>query len=209
MRIYKDKYLSVTSVLSLKDPFDRSSFEKWCKSNGLSPKLITNTSRIIGEKVSEHLENIHHGLKWLSAPPVDELEVRFTRGAEDFAEKYTIQATEQEVFCDELNYAGRFDGIISRNGVKYLADWKTYGAWKDSKYKRDSKKIKSAREQLSLYAYAMDWKDKLAVVVFKNDGTWDFEEVEYDEKIVEWVRDNQDLILSTIKNENQKANKKV
>ena len=198
MRVYKDKYLSVTSILQLKSPFDSSSFKKWCESKGLSPKLITNTSRIIGEKVSEHLENIHHGLKWLSAPPVDELEVRFISGAEDFAEKYTIEATEQEVFCDELNYAGRFDGIISKDGVKYLADWKTYGAWKDSKYKRDSKKIKSAREQLSLYAYALNWKDKLAVVVFKNDGTWDFEEVEYDEKIVEWVRDNQELIKETI-----------
>ena len=71
-------------------------------------------------------------------------------------------------------------------------------------YKRDSKKIKSAREQLSLYAHALDWEEGLAVVVFKNDGTWDFEELEFDEDVVKWVRENQELILSTIQNEKNK-----
>jgi hypothetical protein len=207
MRIYEGKYLSVTSIIELKEPFDRSSFIKWCESNGLSAKLISNTSRIIGNKVSEHLENIYRGLEWLSAPCVDDLEVQFIKGAEQFAEEYTIEATEQEVFCDELSYAGRFDGIVSKDGKRYLADWKTYGAWKDKPYKRDSKKIKKARQQLSLYAHALDWKDKIAVVVFKNDGTWDFEELKFDQDIIDWVVKNQNLILETIQNEKTKEAK--
>ena len=201
MRIYtknNNKYLSVTSILALKDPFNKEAFQKWCDRNGLDDALISKVSRVIGDKVSEHLDNIHRGLEWLTAPPVDDLDARYIAGVEDFANNFKLVRTEQEVYCEEFNYAGRFDGIISSGKNRYLADWKTYGAWKDSKYKRDSKKIKSAREQLSLYAYALNWKDKLAVVVFKNDGTWDFEEVEYDEKIVEWVRDNQELIKETI-----------
>ena len=33
-------------------------------------------------------------------------------------------------------------------------------------------------------------EEGLAVVVFKNDGTWDFEELEFDEDVVKWVREN-------------------
>lgn len=204
MRIYKDKYLSVTSVLQLKDPFNREAYIKWCEKQGLDHKVITKTSQIIGSKVSEHIENLYRGLEWLSAPCVDYLEEAYIQGAEDFVEEFEIEASEVEVVCKELNYAGRFDGIISDKEKKYLADWKTYGAWKKEPYKRDSKKIKSAREQLSLYAHALDWEDSLAVVVFKNDGTWDFEELEFDEDIVKWVRDNQEKIIKIIKEQNEK-----
>ena len=205
MRIYKDKYLSVTSVLQLKDPFNREAYIKWCEKQGLDHKVITKTSQIIGSKVSEHIENLYRGLEWLTAPCTDYLEEAYMQGVEDFVKKYKLEASEVEVVCRELNYAGRFDGIISDKEKKYLADWKTYGAWKKEPYKRDSKKIKSAREQLSLYAYALGWEEGLAVVVFKNDGTWDFEELEFDEDIVTWVRDNQELILSTIENERNKG----
>jgi hypothetical protein len=198
MRVYKDKYLSVTSILELKKPFNKEAFYKWCKIKGLDASLISNVSRTIGSKVSEHLDNIYHNLEWLTGPPTDSLEATYTQGVEDFAKEYKVESTEQEVYCDDLHYAGRFDGIISKDKKRYLADWKTYGAWKDGEYKRDSSKIKKARQQLSLYAHALGWEDGLAVVVFKNDGTWDFEEVDFDEDIVKWVRDNQKLIKEAI-----------
>jgi hypothetical protein len=204
MRIYDGKYLSVTSILELKNPFNEEAYKKWCQKQGLDHEKITKTSQIIGSKVSEHIENLSHGLEWLTAPCTDYLEEAYKEGVEDFVGEYEVEASEVEVVCEELNYAGRFDGIIFDGKKRYLADWKTYGAWKKEPYKRDSKKIKSAREQLSLYAHALDWEEGLAVVVFKNDGTWDFEELEFDEDVVKWVRENQELILSTIQNEKNK-----
>ena len=204
MRIYEGKYLSVTSILSLKDPFDKSSFTNWCQKNGLNEALVSNLSRVLGEKVSEYLNNISEGLRGITAPLVDDLEVRLSGAIDDFVNEYELEVTEQEVFCDKLNYAGRFDGIVSKNGQRYLVDWKTYGAWRSTPYKRSSKKIRSAREQLSLYAYALNWEDKLGVVIFKNDGTWELEEVKFDEKIIDWVETHQDLILKTIQDEKLK-----
>ena len=207
MRVYKGKYLSVTSILALKDPFDKSSFINWCKKNGFDEVLVSNLSRVLGEKVSEYLNNIQQGLESITAPLVDDLEVRLSGAVDDFVKEYKLESTEQEVFCDKLHYAGRFDGIVSKNGQRYLVDWKTYGAWRSTPYKRSSKKIRSAREQLSLYAYALGWKDKLGVVIFKNNGTWELEEVKFGSDIIKWVEDNQELICKTIQNENKKHNK--
>lgn len=209
MRVYKNKYLSVTSVLSLKSPFNYGSFKKWCEKNGLDEHLISSTSSLLGEKVSRYIEDTYNGLKSLSEPCVDYLECRLREGVESFLKEYEVEAVEQEVYCEKLHYAGRFDGVIKRGEERYLADWKTYGAWKSSEYKRNGSKIKRAREQLSLYSYALGWEDKLAVVVFRNDGKWELEELEFDESIVVWVEDNQDLILETIKNENEKVHKEV
>jgi hypothetical protein len=90
-----------------------------------------------------------------------------------------------------------------------LVDWKTYGAWNGKPYKRVSSKIKSAKEQLTLYAYAMNWKGELGVVVFKNDGTWELEKVVFEKGILEWVKSRQKEILNLIAEENEKVSKKV
>lgn len=205
MRIYDGKYLSVTSVLRLKEPFDSKSFKEWCKRTGNSAFLISNTSRILGSKVSEYLDNRYRSLEWLTGPPTDDLEARLYSSVEDFLKKWDLVSTEEVVKCEEFNYAGRYDGIIEnkKTGEKVLCDWKTFGAWKDKPYKRDSNKIKKTRWQLTMYAYAMGWKDDLGVVVFKNDGEWELEKVKFDKSIMKWVVDNQDLILKTIENEKQ------
>lgn len=207
MRIYDNKYLSVTSIVGLRDPFDDSSFKKWCELKGLDSDLIANTSRILGEKVSNIISNADNDIWFLNPPPVDSLEERLFGAVEDFLSKWELVSTEKEVYCDELNYAGRYDGIIRRKNSHeiVLADWKTFGAWSDKPYKRDSKKIKHTRWQLSLYAYALEWKSPIGVVIFKNDGTWELEKLTLDEDMIKWVRDNQDLILETIKDgENQR-----
>ena len=211
MRIYKGKYLSVTSVLNLKKPFNSSSFKYWCGKNGLDEVLVSSTSSILGDKVSEYLNNISEGLGSITAPQVDMLEDRLYSAVDSFLKEYELVSTEQVVYCDELNYAGRFDGIIKSrvNGEELLVDWKTYGAWNGKPYKRVSSKIKSAKEQLSLYAYAMDWKRDLAVVVFKNDGSWELEKVVFDNGILEWVKAHQEEIIKLISqtNENKRSNK--
>jgi len=200
MRIYDDKYLSVTSVIGLKDPFNRSSFENWCRSVFKDPDLVLDTATTLGSKVSNLIEYRTSGLDWIVEPPIDIIEENLYSAVEDFLSKCEVLECEGFVKNEELNYAGRFDGMIKLNGEQILADWKTYGAWKDKPYKRDSAKIKHARWQLTMYAKAMDWKGALAVVIFKNDGTWELERVKFDKKILDWVSENQDLILETIKN---------
>jgi|GEM_PF-2361417 len=191
MRIYKNKYISVTSLVDLKDPFDDTAFKNWCERQGKDAQLIADTSKILGSKVSEAINNSYLGLEWLTAPLVDKLEGDLMKGVWDFLESYKVVASEEYVECSELNYAGRFDGIIEKDGVRILADWKTFGAHNDKPYKKDSKKLKHTKWQLSLYKYAMGWKGDIGVVVFKNDGTWELEMLKYDEEMVNWVRENQ------------------
>lgn len=211
MRVYDGKYLSVTSILELRKPFNKRSFEIWCKKMGYDEALIGSTSAILGDKVSEYLNNISVGLRGITAPPVDMLEGRLYSAIDDFLNHYDLVETERVVYCDELHYAGRFDGIIRSkvNGEEILADWKTYGAWQDKPYKRVSSKLKKAKEQLTMYAYAMDWKGGLGVVVFKNDGSWELEKVVFEKDILEWVKSHQKEILNLIAEENEKVSKKV
>lgn len=206
MRIYEGKYLSVTSVLGLRKPFNKRSFELWCKKMGYDEALVGSTSALLGDKVSEYLDNISVGLRSITAPQIDILEGRLYSAVDSFLEKYELVETERVVYCDELHYAGRFDGIIrsKHSGSEILADWKTYGAWQDKPYKRVSGKLKKAKEQLSMYAYAMNWEKELGVVVFKNDGTWELEKVVFDKGILEWVKSHQKEIIKLIKQENEK-----
>jgi hypothetical protein len=207
MRLYNNKYLSVTSIIELREPFKRESFIKWCEKNGLNEKLISKTSSVLGEKVAQYLDNIHRSLESITEPPVGIVESRLRSGVDKFLQDWNLIDTEKEVTCETLNYAGRFDGIIESkvSGEKLLVDWKTFGAWKEGKYKRDSKKIKHATWQLSLYANAIGWKDGLAVVVFTSDGEAIIEKVKYNQEMIDWVVANQNLILSTIKNEQDRC----
>jgi hypothetical protein len=211
MRVYDGKYLSVTSILQLKKPFNKRSFKEWCLKMGLNEALIGSTSALLGEKVSEYLDNYSKGLLDLTGPSVDMLEANLYSAVDSFLEKWELVSTEQVVYCDELHYAGRYDGIIREKGTRniLLVDWKTYGAWNGKPYKRVSNKLKSAKEQLTLYAYAMDWKGGLGVVVFKNDGSWELEKVVFEKGILEWVKSHQKEILNLIAEENEKVSKKV
>lgn len=211
MRIYDGKYLSVTSILELRKPFNKRSFELWCKKMGYDEALVGSTSAILGDKVSEYLNNISVGLRGITAPQIDMLEGRLYSAVDNFLEEHDLLSTEQVVYCDELHYAGRYDGVIKSkvSGEELLVDWKTYGAWQDKPYKRVSSKLKKAKEQLTMYAYAMGWEKGLGVVVFKNDGTWELEKVVFEKGILKWVREHQSEIINLIAEENEKVSKKV
>jgi hypothetical protein len=207
MRVYKDKYLSVTSIIGLKDPFDDKSFRIWCEKEGKNPQLIGDTSRILGTRVSEALENEFLGLRCLTPKPVDECERGLLRAVDGFLNEWAILDAEREVFCDEFHYAGRLD-LIAQNketGDKVLFDAKTFGAWKRKPYKRDSKKVKHAKWQTTLYAHATGWGDKLGVAVFNGDGSFNIEYLTPDKEIIEWVSSNQELILKVIADYNEKT----
>jgi len=211
MRIYDGKYLSVTSILELRKPFNKRSFEIWCKKMGYDEALVGSTSAILGDKVSEYLNNISVGLRGITAPQIDMLEGRLYSAVDNFLGQYDLVSTEQVVYCDELHYAGRYDGVIKSkvSGEELLVDWKTYGAWQDKPYKRVSSKLKKAKEQLTMYAYAMNWEKGMGVVIFKNDGTWEIEKVVFEKGILKWVREHQSEIINLIAEENEKVSKKV
>lgn len=202
MRIYhKDnkKYLSVTSIIELREPFDRESFDRWCDKNGHDSTALGSNSAVMGEKVSRYIWDISQGLEELTEPIIDSVEKKLRQACDKFLEDYSIVSTEKEVYCDGLNYAGRYDGVVKDSeGEEFLVDFKTYGAWKSKPYKRDSKKIKLARWQTTLYAHAMDWTGSLAVVVFKNNGDYEIELLPFDLDMLEWVKDNQDRINNLI-----------
>ena len=200
MRIYDGKYLSVTSIIELREPFNNKAFEDYCKANGLDSSLMGSNSRVLGEVVGRVLEDSYHGLLDLSQPSRDMLEVRLVKGVKKFLEDYKLVESEQEVKCEDLHYAGRYDGIVEEKGTGklFLADWKTYGAHKATPYKRDSKKIKHARWQLTLYSHAIGWEHEIAVVVFKNDGNYELEILKFDEDMISWVKENKKLIKETI-----------
>lgn len=201
MRIYEGKYLSVTSIIDLRKPFDKRSFEVWCSKMGLDPELLSKNSSLLGEKVSRWLEDKANNLEELSDPPVDILEQRLKDGVELFAKDWDVKEAEVMVTCKELNYAGKLDGIVEnrKTGKTFFMDWKTYGAYKDTPYKRDASKIKKCAWQLSLYKYAHEGDFDMAVVIFKNDGSYTIEELQFSDDMISWVVDNQELILRTIK----------
>jgi len=198
VRIYDGKYLSVTSVIDLRQPFNPSSFEYWCIKEGYDPKLVNTTAKLLGSKVSDLIECKTQGLEWILGTPLDCVEKALYTAVNDFMKDNKVISCEEVVKNEKLNYAGRYDGIFEHNGEQFLADWKTWSAWRDVPYKRNSSKIKHVRWQLNMYAEAMGWKGRMCVVVFKNDGTWEKEIIKKDKEIIEWVEDNQDLICKTV-----------
>jgi hypothetical protein len=178
-----EEYASVTSLLSTIFPFNKESFERWCKKNGYDPERIKVLSTSMGSKVSNWINNGVKDTPFLNSPRVGKFEEGLYRGVQDFMDKHKVLQSEEVVYCDKYMYAGTYDGLVEYKGKEYLMDWKTYGAWR-GEYKRDSGKIKKVTYQLSMYRYALEKKLPLAVVVFKVDGTYDIEELDYSE---EWI----------------------
>ena len=203
MRIYNNKFLSVTSIIGLREPFDKKAFSDWCKKNNLSEELISANSRVVGSKVGRWVEDFSSGSNAILEPRFDRLEENLFSGVQDFLKNYKVLETEKEVVCEDLNYAGQLDAIIEdkKSKEKLLVDFKTYGAWKSKPYKRDSKKIKLARWQTTLYSHALGWEDGIGVVVFTNQGEHKVETFKPDKEMIKWVEDNQELILRTINGE--------
>ena len=206
MRVYEGKYLSVTSIIDLRQPFKKQVFENWCKANGLNSTSLGSSSRVMGEKLGRYLFDYSQGLRGLSEPLVGKVEYGLREGADKFLNDWEILKCEEFVKCDELHYAGTYDGLVKniKTGQEVLVDFKTFGAWKSTPYKRDPSKIKKTRWQVSLYSHAMGWSGELGVVVFGNDGHYEIELLKFDKGMLEFVENNQELILDKIRNEKDK-----
>ena len=147
----------------------------------------------MGSKVSEWIDNARLEISELDSPCTCLKESGLKDAVESFLEAYEVVSSEEIVYCDEFGYAGTYDMEILLDGELYLCDSKTYGAWK-GKYKRDSGKIKKVAYQTSMYDYAHKGNKRIALVVFKTDGTYEIEKLKYTEDWIEKIKESEEAI---------------
>lgn len=181
-------------------PFNAEAFNRWCISEGLSPDRIKLLSTILGSKVSELFKSTFRNIPELSPIAITPHEQGLFKAVEKFLLEYDLLECEKTVYNHDYRYAGTLDGIIQhkKTGKIYIADWKTFGAWKPLKgmvYKKDSKKIKKASIQIDMYAEALDKKElDRAVIVFIPTGEYDFNPVEPIDVWKKWIEENKEKL---------------
>lgn len=188
------RYITVTTVIDKMYPFNRESFNNWCKKNGFDPDTVKVISSSMGSKVSDWIDNKRRGLEFLNPPAIGKPEQGLYDATQNFTKEVELLSTEEEVYCDEYMYAGTYDGIIKKGDKKYLVEWKTYGAWRED-YKRDPLKIKKVSIQLDMYRYALGEDLPLALIVFKTDGTYEVEEIKGNDSWKEWLKTHPQTLI--------------
>lgn len=197
MRIYErngKKYLSVTSVISLMFGFDSEGFNRWASENHLSADWITKTSADLGSKYHAYFENRANGISEWADVVSDKFDKGYKKAVEDFfAQGWEILESEQEVFCNEYRFAGRFDLVIRNKGLgisRAIGDIKTWGAWKKRMYKPNKDKLKKLSNQLSMYAYALGEDIPMFLIVPQKNGKCVVEKIEKTNYWKDWIDAN-------------------
>ena len=204
MRIYErdgKKYISVTSIIDLMFSFDSAGFDMWAIKNHISPSWVTRHSSSIGTLYHTYFENRFYGIdSWANVVP--EGSEGYVRSVDDFYNNgWEIIGSEQEVFCDEYGYAGRFDALIrnKRLGIdKALGDIKTWGAWSKKLYKPNAKKIQKLSNQESMYRYALKEEIPMYVIIPQHNGKCVVEQIPYTEDWRVFLNNNKEEIAGII-----------
>jgi len=205
VRIYErngKKYLSVTSLVDLRYPFESVGFEQWAWSHGFDPLWITKESGKLGERYHAYAENRHYGIGWADVVETDKDRKYLEAVNKFFEDGWEILSSEVEVYNESFRYAGRFDMILKNDKLKIkraLGDFKTYGAWKGGKYKRDAKKLEKLSMQLTLYEEALGEKLPKVGVILGGDGKYNLEDIPVDDSVWEWLEENKEVIDKLIK----------
>lgn len=189
-------------------PFDNSSFSKWAWEHGYDPEWINKESTKLGERYHAYVENRHYGIsEW-----ADEIETDKDRKYHEavdnfFKDGWEVLESELQVYNNDWNYAGRFDAILSNKKLGYeriIGDFKTYGAWKGSAYKKDKKKLEKLSMQLTLYNEAMNGKQKMGQVgiIFDGTGKYNLEYIPIDLSVFDWLQENRNEIVKILSKQN-------
>jgi len=209
MRIYEKngkKYLSVTSLVDLRYPFDNSGFTMWAWEHGYDPMWINKLSTDLGTRYHAYIENRFHKISDWADEIVDDKDRKYHEAVDKFFnDGWEILDSEVEVFNDDWNYAGRFDflGQNKRLGIeRAILDCKTYGAWKGSKYKRDKKKLEKLSMQLTLYSDAIGHKGKMLGVMLDGTGEYTLEKIDRDDGVWDWLREKRNEIVKLLQEKN-------
>lgn len=209
MRIYENngkKYLSVTSIVDLRYPFDGSGFEIWAYENGYNPQWINKESTTRGERYHAYLENRFHGISEWADIILDDKDKTYKQATDKFFEDgWEILDCEVVVYNEDWHYAGRFD-FLGRNkklGIdKAILDCKTYGAWKGGKYKKNSDKLKKLSMQLTLYNKTLPEQLPMYGVMLGGDGNYTLEPIKWDFEVWEWLKENRNTITKLLVEKN-------
>lgn len=201
MRIYskgKKNYISVTSIIDMMYGFDNEGFENWALSQNIDPKWITEHSASLGTKYHEYFENKFYGISdW--ADVVDDVDEGYRRAVDHlYGLGWEIVKSEQEVYCDEFGFAGRFDMLVKNDRLnikKAIADVKTWGAWSGKPFRRDLKKLKKVEDQLSMYRYALGEEIPMYLFIPQKNGECIVEGIAYVERWKDFIKNNQKEIL--------------
>lgn len=209
MRIYEKngkKYISVTTLVGMKFPFEASGFNKWAYEHGYDPDWITKESTDRGTRYHAYLENRFYGISDWADVIVDDKDRRYHEAVEKFFnDGWEIIESEVEVYNDDWHYAGRFDFLIknSRMGIeKALGDCKTFGAWKGAKYKRDKKKLDKLSMQMTLYENAIGEQLPKYGVMLDGTGNYTIEEIQEDTGVWDWLRENRNEYIKLLVDKN-------
>lgn len=196
MRVYErngKKYLSVTSIIDLMYGFDKEGFGLWASKNHLSAQWITEHSSKLGERYHAYFENKFHGIEWANVVK-NKVDEGYLESVEDFYNQgWEIVKSEQEVFCDEYHFAGRYDLTIKNDqlGVKgAIGDIKTWGAWNRRLYKPNPSKLKKLGVQLSMYSYALGGNMPMFLIVPQKNGKCVVSEVKQNNEWMAYLKDN-------------------
>lgn len=200
MRVYEKngkKYLSVTSIISMMYEFDSSGFDLWAMKNHLSSNWITKHSAELGEKYHAYFENSFHKIGDWADEVDNKIDKGYRNSVDDFySQGWEIVESEREVYCDEYNFAGRFDLIIRNKNLgidKALGDIKTWGAWNRRMYKANPDKLKKLGTQLSMYRYAMGGEElPMFLIVPQKNGKCVIERIKAQDDWKDWIKANKE-----------------
>lgn len=162
----------VSQIVEWKYPFAgyaRKRFLEWLEANEILLEDYMEEASSWGTYVHKSLEDYLDGIpfKWKKYKSIVKWGIKFIKDTE-------IKKLHTEYYAKTKDYQWTIDLIAEVDSEKWILDWKTYGLakarWKlQSAYKKPYDKLKKARLQLSLYAYAT-WIKNIAVVELTEDG---------------------------------------
>lgn len=113
-----------------------------------------------------------------------------TRLANYFRRAGVLIAEEQPLRHESLNIKGSADAIIDLDGERVLIDFKTIKDYPFKLMLKGEKELdKTYRYQINLYMWLLGLKKSFFVFENKNDQTFHIEECEYDELIIDDIKE--------------------
>ena len=191
--------------MGLRYPFDGTGFTEWAWSNGYDPDWITNESTTRGKRYHAYIENRHYGINEWADEILDDKDSKFhTSVNKFFNDGWEVIESEIQVFNDDWHYAGRFDMLVKneRLGIKKaLGDCKTYGAWRNEKYKPKPDKLKKLSMQLTMYRECL--KENIPMIgIMLDPYGYTIEDIKEDKSVWEWLRENRNEYIKLLQEKN-------
>jgi ribosomal protein L11 methylase PrmA len=177
---YKPNLPRVSSIVEFAFPFiweKKDRFLNWLEEKGVSLEDYMEEACVWGTYVHKAMEDYSNWKK-----PKKKKYTKIIEAGIRFHEEHKLETIGSEVYVSTKDYQGTVDRLCYlkdlQNEWPWIIDWKTYWLAKDkfgisSTYRKPYDKLKKAQLQLSLYAYAIGYKN-IGVVELTNDWFYYF-----------------------------------